>query len=207
MTVSPSDPKNLRHNMLEETQGKLNGWARHQWGNNGNFLGYYCNHKANSYGIHLGANDQKSETVLNFTRNVVGDYSAGWADLPSGRTRAYTGSLAATLRVHTRSGHNLDNHKFIGPDGENLSTGGQGGQAKWGYWVMQNTGSKPTSESNGAKRFGMAGVDGGQGAYSTADGSVKQADDAQWTSALKAAAEAKGDEFPQYGNISSPGHW
>jgi len=53
----------------------------------------------------------------------------------------------------------------------------------------------------------MSGLDTGQGNYSTADGSVKQGDDASWTSALKSAAEAKGDEFPQWGNISSPGHW
>jgi hypothetical protein len=197
MTLSPSDPKNKRFNNNEAVHGtKLNGWARHRWGPRGQ----YADHKSMSYGFHLGANEQKPASVLHFTRNIVGDYSGGWATLPSGRVRPYTGSLAATLRVHTRSGHNLNSHQFIGPDGKNLSTKG-----KWGYWVMQNTGGKPTADSNGAKRFAMAGLEGGQGNYSTSDGSVKQGDDAQWTSALKSAAEDA--EFPQYGNISSPGHW
>jgi len=192
-TLSPSDPKNKRYNKLEETQGtKLNGWARHKWGNRGQ----YSDHKSHSYGFHLGGNDQKPETVLNFTRNVRGDYSGGWANLPSGRVRTYDGNMGATLRVHTRSGHNLNSHNFIGADGEGLTNKG-----KWGYWVLGN------NKQNGIGRFSMSGLDGGQGNYSTADGSVKQGDDAQWTAALKAAAEAKGDEFPQYGNISSPAHW
>ena len=199
MTLSPSDPKNKRFNNNEKTFGtKLGGWARHQWGNRGQ----YSDHKSMSYGFHLDANDQKSETVLHFTRNVRGDGSGGWANLPSGRVRPYTWSLAATLRVHTRSGHNLNNHAWIGPDGSGLTTTG-----KWGYWVMQNTGSKPTSASNGTVRYAMSGLEGGTGNYSTAAGAVKQADDVQWTEALKSAAEATGAEFSQYGIISSPGHW
>jgi prepilin-type N-terminal cleavage/methylation domain-containing protein len=193
MTLSPCDPKNKRFNNNEKLHGtKLNGWARHQWGPRGQ----YADHKSMSYGFHLGANDQKPETVLHFTRNVRGDNSGGWATLPSGRVRPYTGSLAATLRVHTRSGHNLNSHSWIGPDGQGLTR-----QGKWGNWVLNN------NKQNGIGRYAMSGMDGGTGNYSTADGSVKQGDDAQWTAALKAAAEAKGDPFPQYGNISSPGHW
>jgi len=194
MTLSPSDPKNKRYNQLEEQQGNLNGWARHKWWGGRN--GYYSDHKSHSYGFHLGGNDQKPETVLNFTRNVRGDNSGGWANLPSGRVRTADGNMGATLRVHTRSGHNLNSHNFIGADGQGLTNKG-----KWGNWVLGN------NKQNGIGRFSMSGLDGGQGNYSTADGSVKQGDDAQWTSALKSAAEAKGDEFPQYGNISSPAHW
>ena len=196
MTLSPSDPKNKRYNKMEElghSNGKIKGWARIAWSN---IHGQRSDHKSISYGYSLGANDQKPETVLHFTRNVRGDNSGGWAVLPSGRVRAYTGSLAATLRVHTRSGHNLNSHSWIGPDGQGLTNKG-----KWGNWVLNN------NKQNGIGRYSLAGLDGGQGNYSTADGSVKQGDDAQWTAALKAAAEAKGDEFPQYGNISSPGHW
>ena len=112
MTLSPCDPKNKRFNNNEKIHGtKLNGWARHQWGPRGQ----YADHKSMSYGFHLGANDQKPETVLHFTRNVRGDNSGGWANLPSGRVRPYTGSLAATLRVGTRSGHNLNSHNVDWP--------------------------------------------------------------------------------------------
>jgi hypothetical protein len=50
----------------------------------------------------------------------------------------------------------------------------------------------------------MSGLDGGTGNYSTADGSVTAADDAQWTQALVRAAEAKGGqtEFPRRGSVS-----
>ena len=204
MLLSPSDPKNKRHNNLENTQGKpgMNGWCRHNWGQNNNFLGYYSDHKANSYGFHLGANDQKSETVLNFTRNVRGDYNGGWSNLPSGRVRTRDGNMSATLRVGTRGGGAQGCNGWIGPDGSGLSRDG-----KWGGWVMGNTGQKPTTASNGTVRYAMSGLEGGTGNFSTADGSVKQSDDAQWIEALTSAAKATGDEFPQYGNISSPGHW
>ena len=52
----------------------------------------------------------------------------------------------------------------------------------------------------------MSGLDTGTGNYSTADGSVKQGDDAQWTASLLAAAQAKGEEFPEGGNVSIPRH-
>ena len=197
MTLSPSDPKNKRYNKMEEqghSNGKIKGWARIAWSN---IHGQRSDHKSISYGYSLGANDQKPETVLHFTRNVRGDGSGGkWAALASGRVKTYEDNFGATLRVHTRSGHNLNNHKFIGADGGNLTRSG-----KWGNWVLNN------NKKNGIGRFAMSGLDTGQGNYSTADGSVKQGDDASWTSALKSAAEAKGDEFPQWGNISSPGHW
>ena len=51
---------------------------------------------------------------------------------------------------------------------------------------------------------GMSGLDESQGNYSTADGSVKQADTAQWLAALVLAAKAKGgtSEFPRRGSVS-----
>jgi prepilin-type N-terminal cleavage/methylation domain-containing protein len=194
MLLSPSDPKNKRYNKLEEqghSNGKIKGWARIAWSN---IHGQRSDHKSISYGYSLGANDQKPQSVLHFTRNVQGQGNGGWANLPSGRVRTYEWSFGSTLRVHTKSGHNLSNHNFIGADGGNLSRG-----AKWGGWSLGN------NKANGIRRFSMSGLDTGQGNYSTADGSVTQGDDAQWTSALKTAAEDP--EFPQYGLISSPGHW
>ena len=189
MTLSPSDPKSKRFNQIEEQQGNLNGWAKNKWWGGRN--GFYADHRSGSYALHLGGNDQKPETVLNFTRNVQGQNNAWWARLASGRVRNADGNFGATLRVGTKNGANLNAHKWIGTDGGNIH-----GSGKWGG-----------NKQNGANRHGMSGLDTGQGNYSTADGSVKQGDDASWTSALKSAAEAKGDEFPQWGNISSPGHW
>jgi hypothetical protein len=50
----------------------------------------------------------------------------------------------------------------------------------------------------------MSGLDEGTGNYSTADGSAKQADNAQWVAALVLAGKAKGGntEFPRRGSVS-----
>jgi len=193
MTLSPSDPKSKRYNQLEEQQGNLNGWAKNKWWGGRN--GFYADHRSGSYALHLGGNDQKPETVLHFTRNVQGQNNAWWARLASGRVRNADGNFGATLRVGTKNGANLNNHKWIGPDGAGLTTSG-----KWGNWVMGG------NKRNGVNRFAMSGLDGGTGNYSTSDGSVKQGDDAQWTADLLAAAKAKGEEFPEGGNVSIPRH-
>ena len=188
MTLSPSDPKSKRYNQIEEQQGNLNGWAKNKWWDGRN--GFYADHRSGSYAFHLGGNDQKPETVLNFTRNVQGQNNSWWARLASGRVRNYDSSFGATLRVGTKYGANLNAHKWIGTDGGNIHDSG-----RWGG-----------NKQNGANRFGMSGLDTGQGNYSTSDGSVKQGDDAQWTADLQAAAKAKGEEFPEGGNVSIPRH-
>jgi len=199
MRLSPSDPKAKMHNSKERSSGWLDrggdAWARHRWWGGRN--GFHIDQKSHSYGFHLGANDQKPATVLNVTRNVQGDQSNGkFANTNSGRLKTADDNMGATLRVHTKSGHNLNSHKFIGADGGNLSTTG-----KWGNWVNGN------GKANGIGRLAMSGLDASQGNFSTADGSVVQGDDATWTSALKAAAEATGDVFPAWGNVSIPAHW
>ena len=187
MKLSPSDPKSKRFNQIEEQKGtKLGGWASRKWGNNGQ----YSDHRAYSYAFHLGAHDQKPETVLHFTRNVQGQNNAWWARVASGRIRNRDGNFGATLRVGTKNGANLNAHKWIGPDGMNVH-----GSGRWGG-----------NKRNGANRFSMSGLEGGTGNYSTSDGSVKQGDDAQWTADLQAAAKAKGEEFPEGGLVSIPRH-
>jgi hypothetical protein len=108
----------------------------------------------------------------------------------SDRVRNADGNFGHTLRVGTKNGANLNAHKWIGSDGMNIHGSGWGGGDK----------------SRGAQRHAMSGLDGGTGNYSTSDGSVKQGDDAQWTAALQAAAQAKGEEFPEGGNVSIPRH-
>jgi prepilin-type N-terminal cleavage/methylation domain-containing protein len=188
MTLSPSDPKSKRFNQIEEQQGNLNGWAKNKWWGGRN--GFYADHRSGSYALHLGGHDQKPETVLNFTRNVQGQNNSWWARLASGRVRNRDNNFGATLRVGTKNGANLNAHKWIGTDGGNIH-----GSGRWGG-----------NKQNGANRFGMSGLDTGQGNYSLSDGSVKQGDDAQWTADLQAAAKAKGEEFPEGGNVSIPRH-
>jgi prepilin-type N-terminal cleavage/methylation domain-containing protein len=214
LILSPSDPKNKKHNQAEISSGKLNGWARHAWGKNADFKGNFLNNKAISYGHHLGANDQKAETVLLFTRNVQGQRQrtgangrgGGWtyAEFPSGRARCRDENFGAQLSVGTASGANLNGHKWIGSNGENFHSDGYKGSGDGGYGPKNAAGT--TTQAEAQKHIAMSGLDVGQGNYSTADGSVSQADDSTWTIALTAAARAKGDQFPPYGHINRPVH-
>jgi hypothetical protein len=79
MLLSPSDPKSKRFNQLESTNGKLDGGAFGYDNNtNGRQFRNKTNHRAGSYGVHLGGDDQKAESVLHFTRNVKGDQGLGY---------------------------------------------------------------------------------------------------------------------------------
>ena len=183
MLLSPSDPKSKRFNQLEATQGRLDGgsFAYIDWGGQ---RGYYTDHRAGSYGFHMGGDDQKAESVLHFTRNVQGE-SWDWAMMPRGWALGGWWWMSPTLRVGTENS-NENNHKWVGVD--NMNTGGPGAMGG----------------ANRGGANGMSGLDGGSGNYSTADGSVKQADDAQWTAALYTAAKLKGGatEFPRRGSVS-----
>ena len=190
MLLSPSDPKSKRFNQLESTRGLLDGgsFAHRNWGsttgnNNSGQRGYYTDHRGGSYGFHMGGDDQKSESVLHFTRNVKGE-SWDWAMMPRGWALGGWWWMSPTLRVGTQNS-NENHHKWVGVDNFNVNGGGMG-----------NTGRGPA--------HGMSGLDGGQGNYSTADGSVKQADDTQWTAALYTAQKTKGGhtEFPRRGSVS-----
>jgi len=186
--LSPSDPKSKRFNQLEINRGRLGNFAYHNWGqttgnNNSGQRGYYSDHRSGSYGFHMGGDDQKAETVLHFTRNVQGE-SWDWAMMPRGWALGGWWWMSPTLRVGTDSA-NENHHKWVGVDNFNVVNGGMG-------------------NLNRGPAHGMSGLDGGTGNYSTADGSVKQADDAQWTAALYTAQKAKGgtSEFPRRGSVS-----
>jgi prepilin-type N-terminal cleavage/methylation domain-containing protein len=185
MQLSPSDPKAKRHNQEEITNGKLNGWAAKQIFGGGHT--YVSEHNSGSYAFHLGANEQKPETVLHFTRNVQGG-GRDWAMMPRGWTIVRNWGMGGTMAVATTNTRATGSHRWLGPESNDSTAGG-----RW--------------HGNGAatvtRLLAMSGMDGGTGNYSTVDGSVKQADDAQWTAALTAAAKAKGDEFPRRGDFSS----
>ncbi|HIG82294.1 MAG TPA: type II secretion system protein [Verrucomicrobiales bacterium] len=178
MLLSPSDPKSKRYNQLESTQGKLdNGSFGYDNNTNGGQWRFKTNHKAGSYGVHLGGDDQKAETVLHFTRNIKGDQWA-WGAFPRGNLAGGWWWMSPSLRGNAHD-------KWVGVDNFNCVNGGQGGV-------------------NRGKQNGMSGLDGGTGNFSTADGAVRQSDDAQWQAALKLAKEAKGGnaDFPATGNTS-----
>jgi len=182
MLLSPSDPKSKRFNQLESTRGRLDGGAfGYDANTNGGNLRYKTNHRAGSYGVHLGGDDQKAETVLHFTRNVKGDQWA-WGAFPRGNLAGGWWWMCPSLR-----GNRHDN--WIGVDGYRSST--------------QQSENGGMGNNRGAAN-GMSGLDGGTGNYSTADGSVKQSDDAEWKFALQLAKEAKGGNspWPQTGNTS-----
>jgi prepilin-type N-terminal cleavage/methylation domain-containing protein len=195
MLLSPSDPKAKRYNQLEGTQGNLDGGAfgyndaRFKGNRHESRRGHIINHKAGSYGFHFGADDQVPERVLHFTRNVQGQ-GWGWIyNFPRGNLLGGWYWMNPTLRTGAGTNsryRNNTNHLWVGVDGHNAAPQGMGGKG------------------NGAKRFAMAGLDGGTGNYSTSDGSVVQGDDSKWTEALDAASTATGGsaDFPWLGSVS-----
>ena len=184
--LSPSDPKTKRFNQAAATNGKLDGGSNGShglwWGN------YYNQHNVMSYAIHHGGDDQKPESVLRFTRNVQG-HGWGYSMTPTGWLAGW-GTHTRTMPVGTslNSGRKAA-HNWVGADSTQLEGSAQNG-------------------SGSAAKWQMSGLDAGQGNFSTADGSVVQADDASWTEALRAAAAAKGGQgdFPRDGSFTSGFH-
>jgi prepilin-type N-terminal cleavage/methylation domain-containing protein len=188
---SPSDPKAKKHNQAASTRGVLDGGQNgsNGWGANG----AYNQHNVGSYGMHLGGDSQKPETVMNFTRNVQG-HGREWSMQPSGYLIGNDWHNS-TLPVGTKTWSHLttpnnSRHKWIGNDGGNFNP-----QAlRWNGMKV----------ANAASRWGMSGLDTDQGNYSTSDGAVVQGDSATWTEQLTAAAKAKGGlgDFPRTGSIT-----
>jgi prepilin-type N-terminal cleavage/methylation domain-containing protein len=190
MQLSPSDPKSKRFNQLETNRGRLGQFAHRNWGattgnNNAGERGFYSDHRSGSYGFHMGGDDQKAETVLHFTRNIQGE-SWDWAMMPRGWALGGWWWVSPTLRVPggvANPGGDPKHYQWLGADSTN--TAGMGG-------------------NNRAGAHAMSGLDEGTGNYSTADGSVKGADNAQWVAALVLAGKAKGgtSEYPRRGSVS-----
>jgi len=181
MLLSPSDPKAKSHNQRDNTEGKLNGFARQLEDGGPSHRGYIMHHQAGSYGHHIGGDDLKPESVLHFSRNVAGSGDQWIRSAAAGNTWTGWGHVSRTLRIGTDvAGGSLTvtDHNWIGPESANAGH---------------------------ARAFAMSGLDAGTGNYSTSDGSVTQGDDTQWGAALVAAKNATGgnqSEFPRGGSIS-----
>ena len=193
---SPSDPRCKRTNDQDVSGGALNGWGRHTWNKSGN-RGKYVHSKGLSYGVHHGGDADKPETFITFTRNVIG----------RNRIDNHMGNgLTSKLKdADDKSGENangkmarrmyLEDSYFVGP-----TTAG-----KWKEWGHKNPPTDAGNDRN-LKEIAMSGLDEGQGNYSLADGSVKQASDADFQAQYKSAKDATGgagNAFSQ--SVSRPG--
>jgi len=201
--LSPSDPLAKKGNRRASQSGGLDGssklamdgttgelpWgtqsAANPSGTNGCF---YNGGKSGSYGIHMGGDDQKPETVLNHTRNIQG-WGREWFWTTTGWLIPNKWCHATTLPVGTSHGGGT-----WGPRGAAGSTGRN-------EWVHVDGRGTHNSSTQYGGYYGLTGLDHGQGNYSTADGSVVQSDDATWRAQLLAAAKAQGGSsvFPRNG--------
>jgi len=192
--LSPSDPKAKAMNGKGVREGKLDGNTAHMTYGHGAQC-YYNHAFSGSYGMHMGGDDQRPESVLNFTRNIQG-WGRELFQTPDGWMRGPNWH-ASTLPVGTSEGSwrnagrgKADNgNNWVGSDGSTAGPLSGHGTRNKGY---------------AGRIWGVAGLDSGQGNFSRADGSVVQADNGSWRDALLAAAASKGGQtdFPRNGAIT-----
>ena len=187
--LSPSDPKMKRFNDREKVEGKLkgvaSGWGRIGFGNiNGRCV--YVQTGAGSYGHHCGGDALLGETVLISTRNVFTNWRGIKKNMPRGWIYGSNPRVTGGISAHTHSGKNWTGKtykavasRWLGPGDEDVKQRSywQSSAAKW--------------EMTGKQHI-ISGLDKNQGNYATADGSVKQASDVDWTAALVKTAEQTG---------------
>jgi prepilin-type N-terminal cleavage/methylation domain-containing protein len=185
LILSPSDPKQTRGNGLDRKNGKLDGgkWAGYTYNNKG-FRGYYARTDGGSYGQHLAADDQTPESILVFSRNAIGQ----------GYNRPSTLKLpGGNLKLRNSTGHATAPGTWYKTT-HSLRSNARG---QWGGVTVVNKGDHYEHKENGETRkfwtrYMMMGLDAGTGNYSTSDGAVFQADNAQWKQAQVKTAEASG---------------
>jgi prepilin-type N-terminal cleavage/methylation domain-containing protein len=196
MWLSPSDPKAKSKNQVAATRGNLDGGSSGDKLMGWNAACYYNGGKSGSYGIHMGGDEQKPETVLSLTRNIQG-WGKEFFMTPTGWLNGNDWHMT-TLPVGTSNagwrnagrGNAGNGTDFIGADG----SGGVNGHG----------GSFAGKSPGAAKHWGISGLDAGQGNFSTSDGAVVQGDNATWRAQLTTAAKATGGagEFPRNGSVT-----
>ena len=155
--ASPCDPSVTVYNEEEATNGKWEGFGA---GFDG--IHIHMDRRSMSYGVHLGADEQRPASILAFTRNLIGEpgyefeYPAGKA-LPD-----ISDFLGGSLQLAKQ---NSLLQKFIGNNHADLE-------------ILQ--------------RHAMAGLSASQGQITFADGSVQQTTDAGLAKAIKAHANSYG---------------
>tara|TARA_Y100001934_G_C12339227_1_gene769272 strand:- start:449 stop:1483 length:1035 start_codon:yes stop_codon:yes gene_type:complete len=188
--LSPSDPKMKRYNSMEKTGGKLkgvaSGWGRANYQSLANGRSHYVATGAGSYGHHCGGDALLGETVLISTRNVFTcwrgikkDMPRGWVYGANPRVTGGISAVAHTGKNWAGTTYNAVASRWLGPGDENVK--------QRSYWQSRAA----SWELKGSQHI-ISGLDKNQGNYATADGSVKQASDTDWTAALVNTEEATG---------------
>ena len=213
---SPTDPAAKRSNDVQykevgpngkihwgikraDWQGQVNayGWKA-AWSNNlgGPTTGvrnyYDVSHTAQSYGVCMGGDALVPSSILTVTRNAAGD-----ALLKNGKTSF----VRSDGRVFMAAYHNyqvLGSRDHMHLELNHASAGG------WSDPAIAETepvlkdarppreGYPPYVRQGGGKYYLMNGLDASQGSFGLADGSVKQASDAEFSSAIQQHLESEG---------------
>ena len=184
--ASPSDPATKRDNDKEVREGKLGGWCATRLGPNDSRARYKTHTRAQSYGVHYGADSLAPEKMFIMTRNILGADNSAEAS-KKGFSKHRDGG---TFKV--------DQGSWLDSDRLNGNTWGGPGQA--GKWTRAysfkgkhpGNGTYSKREYDIKSRRAMAGLEQGQGNISTTDGAVQQADDSQLQGAIKKHREAEG---------------
>ena len=191
--LSPSDPRMKRYNDFEKVRGKLKGvapgWGQNNYGGvNGRCV--YVSTAAGSYGHHCGGDALLGETVLVATRNVFTNWRGIKKDMPRGWVYGANPRTTGGISAHTHTGKNWAGTTYKAVASRWLGAGDENVKQR-SYWQ-----SMAASWELKGKQHIISGLDKGQGNYATADGSVKQASDVDWTAALVKTAEQTGGSTP-----------
>lgn len=155
--ASPCDPSVTVYNEEEATNGKWEGFGA---GFDG--IHIHMDRRSMSYGVHLGADEQRPASILAFTRNLIGEPGYEF-EYPAGKALPDIADfLGGSLQLAKQ---NSLLQKFIGNNHAELE-------------ILQ--------------RHAMAGLSASQGQITFADGSVQQTTDAGLAKAIKAHANSYG---------------
>jgi prepilin-type N-terminal cleavage/methylation domain-containing protein len=158
--ASPCDPSVTVYNEEEATNGKWEGFGA---GFDG--IHIHMDRRSMSYGVHLGADEQRPASILAFTRNLIGEPAYEF-EYPAGKALPDIAEfLGGSLQLAKQ---NTLPQQFIGNDHADPE-------------ILQ--------------RHAMAGLGASQGQITLADGSVRQTTDAGLAQAIKAHAGSHGGSY------------
>lgn len=158
--ASPCDPSVKVYNEEEATNGKWEGFGA---GFDGVHI--HMDRRSMSYGVHLGADEQRPASILAITRNLLSEPAYEF-DYPAGKALPDNADfLGGSLQLAKQ---NSMRQKFIGND---------------------------HADSELLQRHAMAGLGASQGQISLADGSVQLTTDAGLAKAIKAHANSHGGSY------------
>ncbi len=158
--ASPCDPSVTVYNEEEITNGRWEGFGAVFDG-----VHIHMDHRSMSYGVHLGADEQRPSSILSFTRNLIGQPAYEF-EYPAGKAMP---DMADFLGGSLQAGKlNSLNQQFIGND---------------------------HSDPVMLQRHAMGGLSASQGQLTFADGSVRQTTDAGLAQSIKVHAAAHGGAF------------